>query len=415
MRLLAYTKQRLAAFIAEIDHLGDSDFAYAHSRAALDELRRFFAQKLADLEALDPSTDPAIVKQHCTQALRSFFEFLPLLGFILRSTNVRNAFEMFRPLLHVAEQVVEPNQQNRSTKLLLSSEWEYSPLTFTRIPHLPGFVFLGFPAPESGNPLLLPLAGHELGHTVWAARDLGTLLIPTVAQNVVDVVTSRWGDFSRLFSPTYPAAELTTRMDAIAIWQVAAQWCVAQAEETFCDFLGFTLFGESFLHAFSYLLAPALGARRVDYPKIRERALRLEQLSQTKGATPPAGYTDLFDDDLTPGLTPEQLFLLEVADEAVSLLVGELTNLAEQVVADAGIPAATDAEKRRILDRFRLMVPAEQCQSLGDLLNAAWHASLDDTFWEKSSIPTSRRQPILKDLVLKNLEVMEIERIQANG
>ena len=33
--------------------------------------------------------------------------------------------------------------------------------------NLPGFVFIGLPAPESANPFLIPLGGHELGHSAW--------------------------------------------------------------------------------------------------------------------------------------------------------------------------------------------------------------------------------------------------------
>lgn len=415
MRLLAYTTQRLEAFIAEIEHLGDSDFPYAHSREALNELRQLFETKLADLRALSPATDLGVVKQHCTEALGLFFDFLPLIGFVLRSTNVRNAFEMFRPLLHMAQQVVEPNipPADRTTRLLLSSEWDYSPLTFYRIPHLTGFVFLGFPAPESGNPLLLPLAGHELGHTVWTTKDFETALTPIISQSVVDVVTARWAQYEILFSPTYAKEDLQTNMEAVTIWQIAVTWAISQAEETFCDFLGFALFGESFLHAFSYLLAPTLGSRPVGYPALRTRAERLIAWADQKGVARPTDYVDLFGVDLTPTLTPPQLFLLGVADEAVSRIVVELQRRAESAVTDAGIPSASDGEKGRVLQRFKLMVPAERCVTVADILNAAWSAYLDEAFWSESSIPEGRRAKILKDLVLKNLEVMEIERIQA--
>ncbi len=57
MRLLAYTKQRLEAFVAEIDNLRGSDIPYPHSRAALDELRRLFSDELVELQALSPDAD----------------------------------------------------------------------------------------------------------------------------------------------------------------------------------------------------------------------------------------------------------------------------------------------------------------------------------------------------------------------
>ena len=60
---------------------------------------------------------------------------------------------------------------NRETRLILSSEWDYSPFMYDQITDLPSFVFIGLPACESANPLLLPLAGHELGHSVWVKND----------------------------------------------------------------------------------------------------------------------------------------------------------------------------------------------------------------------------------------------------
>src|SRR5438876_11170748 len=132
MRLLSYTQQRLRSFVAEIDRLSESDFPYAHSNSALLELKQYFSDQLTVLGSLDPNSDPGVVRQHCALILGDFFAYLPLLGFILRSTNVRNAFETFRPLLRLARQVLEPDtvEANRSTKLLISSEWDYSPLTY---------------------------------------------------------------------------------------------------------------------------------------------------------------------------------------------------------------------------------------------------------------------------------------------
>jgi hypothetical protein len=194
MQLLEYTQQRLRSFIAEIDRLSEIDFPYAHSKAALLDLKQYFGDRATALNRLDAGSDRAIVRQHCTLVLRDFFNYLPLLGFVLRSTNVRNAFETFRPLLRMARQVLEPDtkEESRSTKLLISSEWDYSPLTYPTIPNLPGFVFIGFPAPESGNPLVIPLAGHELGHAVWIREHLANKYRPLISKAVVEAVQRRW-------------------------------------------------------------------------------------------------------------------------------------------------------------------------------------------------------------------------------
>lgn len=417
MRLLGYTKQRLNGFLNEIDRLGDSDFPYAHSRAALDELRFYFQQILTQLDALDASSDTGVVKQHCALALRDFFVFLPLLGFVLRSTNVRNAFELFRPLLRLARQVLEPDlpESSRTTRLLLSSEWDYSPLTYTTIPNLPGYVFIGFPAPESGNPLLLPLAGHELGHPVWLKRDYLDTLSPLITNEVVRLITTRWTEYSGIFRPPYGELELTTRIDAIESWQPSVLWCLKQAEESFCDYLGLELFGESFLHAFCYLLSPTLGHRTVFYPPLHVRALRLRQAALAKGVQVPADYDELFEPDTMPQLTKADRFLMQLADDALETMLPRLGQEAALVVRESNVEPESGAERNRLLERFRQMVPLEGCKSIGSLLNAAWSVALDDRFWVNSSVPVDRRDEILKELVLKNLEVMEIERIQQDA
>src|SRR5439155_22334513 len=144
------------------------------SKAALDQLRTLFERKLQRLEAFAPGSDLSIISQECRVTLLALYQYLPLLGFILRSTNVRNAFEAFGPFLRLAGDVLEPGieRSQRKTKLLLSSEWDYSPFTYPTIPDLPKFLFIGLPAPESANPLLIPLAGHELGHAVWSRYSL---------------------------------------------------------------------------------------------------------------------------------------------------------------------------------------------------------------------------------------------------
>jgi hypothetical protein len=116
---------------------------------------------------LDVKSHPTVVLQQCGLSLNALFVAMPLAGFLVRSTNVRNAFELYRPLLRLARDLLEPTvtPDQRRTRLVLSSEWEYSPLSYSELPDLPGVVLIGLPAPESSNPLLVPLAGHELGHS----------------------------------------------------------------------------------------------------------------------------------------------------------------------------------------------------------------------------------------------------------
>ena len=165
-----YARQRVRAVQAEVHRLQESEFPYEDSEKALEVLQTRFGSLLEQMQTLRPDNDPAVVARRCAESLRILYQYLPLLGFILRSTNTRNAFEQYYPLLRLAGDLLEPGVEprKRRTRLVLSSEWEYSPLVYSEIPDLRGFMLLGFPATESGNMLLAPLAGHKLGHSLWS-------------------------------------------------------------------------------------------------------------------------------------------------------------------------------------------------------------------------------------------------------
>src|SRR5205807_4739983 len=214
MSFLEDTKKRVQAFLDEAAHLAESEFPYPGSKLALERLIQFFTARLATLNSFDASSDQGVVRQTCALDLQHQFTYLPLFGFILRSTNVRNAFEVFRPLLRLAGDIREPGvaKNARKTELVLSSEWDYSPFVYREMPELPGFVMIGSPSPESANPLLVPLAGHELGHSIWRKDNpsLQTTWEPRVRQAVLAEIGSRWAMFRAAFNLTITQAQLST-------------------------------------------------------------------------------------------------------------------------------------------------------------------------------------------------------------
>jgi hypothetical protein len=149
---VAFTVQKVQATLAQISELTLADFAYDEPRSALGLLRSIFEQDVARLRGLDPGTDPAVRKQVCAQAnARIALYHDNVLGFLLRATNVRNAFEVYDPLLQLSKKVC-----GSDAKLILSSEWSFSPLTYPAVfPDLPDLIFIGLPATEAGNALML--------------------------------------------------------------------------------------------------------------------------------------------------------------------------------------------------------------------------------------------------------------------
>ena len=161
--IVKYSRDRIKSVLDSIRQLKASEFPYSDSKDALCRIEQLFENTLQRLDATD--ADPEYIRQLCSISLRHLFIYVPKLGFILRSTNVRNAFETFGPVRDIARKALGPE-----IRLLLSSEWAFSPMVYHQIGALPGFVLIGLPASESSNPLLIPLCGHELGHAVWVDK-----------------------------------------------------------------------------------------------------------------------------------------------------------------------------------------------------------------------------------------------------
>jgi hypothetical protein len=243
MTLLETARRRVRAVLDEISRIAQYEFPYKGSEKALQKVEQVFNARLTSLNALNDQSDPALIRQTCSLGLRDVVLYLPLLGFIVRSTNVRNSFEVFRPLLRMARAVLEPNvpKAQQQTQLVVSSEWMYSPFVYREVPGLQGFVLIGLPAAESPNPLLVPLAGHELGHSVWASNTSGVRarLRPAVQDQILAVTRGRWVEYQAAFpNIQIVPAQLDQDIAAIASWQPAFDWALEQTEETFCDCLG---------------------------------------------------------------------------------------------------------------------------------------------------------------------------------
>src|ERR1700733_2146910 len=170
-----YTIQKLRLVLDQIRSLSDSEFPHPDPQEALDLLRKLFDGDIDRIAKAVAGGVEATKVAACAQASSHIARFLPILGFCLRSTNVRNSFELFVPLLQLARQLLG----RRDAKLILSSEWEFSPFTYPPVfSQLPNFVLIGLPASESGNALIIPLSGHELGHSVWTTYGLDAKIRP---------------------------------------------------------------------------------------------------------------------------------------------------------------------------------------------------------------------------------------------
>ena len=155
-------QSKLARLRQQLLAARETDYSYPSCVAAIDQLLGQLdevAVHVKSLEKRQPDMQVALLRSVNIECIN----VTKLLGMIVRSTSTRTAFEFYSPFLGVCKTAL-----GQDSKLIMSSEWEYSPLTIVQdLPYLPDFLFIGLPASESDNALIFPASGHELGHQIW--------------------------------------------------------------------------------------------------------------------------------------------------------------------------------------------------------------------------------------------------------
>jgi len=407
MDIVKSSLRRIDAAIRTIKNLKDSEFPYSHSEKALLEVERIFKETHRALFKARDSTDQTLKKDTCEEALKRLFIYIPLLGFILRSTNVRNAFEIHGPLLRLSQSLL-----GNDAKLVLSSEWDYSPMTYPGVPQMKSFILIGFPATESSNPFLIPLAGHELGHNLWLKHGMESRVKVIVTQLIQDEIQkNRWDKFKDLYKiKELEQSKFWGDLFNKEIIGPATVWATLQAEETFCDLVGLRIFGSSFLHAFVYLLSPGQRSRHVAYPSSNRRITNLLDAARKWKLKVPAEYRNVFQQDDQGRFIEKDNFQLDLAEFAVAKLVPHLRATANQLVTAAKLKSTDPKAVQEIRERIGLTVPAENAKSLASILEAGWDANLDETLWRDfDHLDVDSKYENLMEIVLKSIEALEIQ------
>jgi hypothetical protein len=402
--VLEHTKKRVAAVLKAVERIKQSEFPYSHSRIAAELIETKFKKLQSIIEKVSAGTPHNLVLNTCRTAFEQLFTYVPFLGFILRSTNVRNAFEVYPPLLRLAKSML-----GTDTKLVVSSEWDYSPYVYPLIQDLPGFVLIGLPAPESANPLLLPLAGHELGHSVWVSQTFSAKYEKQIQDLVLQEITEkRWKDYKDLYPGFTKYHYLNNDIVARPIWLTVYTWTLLQTEEIFCDFFGIRLFSESYLHAFEYLLSPGFaGIRSVRYPNIARRVLYLTAAAKDMGTEVSPNFKESFIAESEPQ-EPTTNLLVSTADAVSVTLIPELIELTQEFAKSQNVPLRDVKKVAEIREGLNKVIPTAKACSLTDILNAGWACYLDPDLWKNvTQIENEDRDRVLKDLILKSLEVTE--------
>lgn len=431
---VTYTLYRLEAVIREVDQLRDEDFAYRDVEDAVERIASIFRDYLRRLTRRKAPAVEDMRISLCLDALEDIGIYLPFLGVIIRSAATRNAFEMYGPIRSIARKLL-----NTPVRLIISSGWDYTPLTFRPIKRFEDYVIIVLPACESSNPLLIPLAGHELGHSVWQRENLRDSLEEVAALALVEQVrkTNDVVDFAVKLRKVSAGKARTLLERKTIVFAAALEWLLRQLEEMFCDFVGLYLFGESFAHAFSYFLSPDFpGPQSPKYPSVETRMAQLHRAAEAFEATWKSGNYVLSPEirkairPLPPYIRAGSLIKLPVTPNpwrtavdsvAISLVpsvIAKIVELGERTNWKDLRDFSDISRKSIVSNAFRWAVPASNARHLPNILNAAWDVERNPILWGrlpsisslKKEESESRRREILRDLVLKNIEVFEYEK-----
>ena len=410
METVLDAREKLRSTIDLIAELEGTDFPHPDSSDALKLIRQLIEKSLQDLISLDSDAADRVLLSYCIQATSDISDALELLGFVVNSTSIRNSFEVHQCLLDISNKLI-----SRDARLLLSFEWDYVPFTYPlNVPNLPNFVVIGLPASEANNALIIPAAGHELGHSLWRHCDLESEYTLPLQEKIKEIIVNRyWEKFEKFNKPTVQKPDDLDDMFTKVLWKKAHVWGLSQSEELFCDIVGLIIFGTSYLHTFAYLLAPQLGENRSEsYPGIKIRSRFLEHSANKLGIRVPPDFVDRFTEQREPYEPAQYSFLLlRLADGAVDSIFDQILETATRLCKQRGFAPPSEAGWKHVTKAFYSHVPASGSGTLTNIINAGWEVCRNQKFMDVLDTQERRGVAKLNELLLKSIEVLEIETL----
>ncbi|CAA7616464.1 hypothetical protein MTBLM5_20088 [Magnetospirillum sp. LM-5] len=426
--------RRIQALLDEVDELRGEVIPQAATSRVLDEMasRLHVGKRMAEggVAMVTDHTSFKIKREALFALSVQVAGYAPLLGFLRRSAHERNSYEFYGPLVDLARKFL-----GDETDVVLSSEWDSSPFARYSDLHIDDLqvVFVGLPVTEAANPLVIPLAGHELGHVLWSklrseadALDSGiesVLKKPrsadrdkvlagarakadkhpylTIRKAIKDNLVSAKKDGLKKISPDAP--EIGAILDTV----------INQVEEVFSDIVGLRLFGASYLYAFHYLVCPGISRNyNHNYPATTHRyqvmIKTLEMLGGIGKLALPEG-TDWWHeiDPPTPAQMSDEFYGKSVIDSIHELLVNQVITW----FGERCLPLPTDFDAAKLKTRLALGAPinAREGENLARIILAGWMARNDSAVFPAGHGLHLRREVVINELILKSIELLEIE------
>ncbi|MDB4875595.1 MAG: hypothetical protein JWM41_2041 [Gemmatimonadetes bacterium] len=386
--------EKVDRVIDRIDAVRRGSLLQADTADALAAIAEHFQEHRSQLHAFNVNaTDAAVVENHCELILLSLFHFLPHIGFLHRARHPSNPFEVHGPLKRLAQLAIDSD-----VRLIISSEWEFSPYTHPSMGGIPNFILLGLPASEADNALLIPIAGHEFGHPVWVRQQLAKRFARAIEAGIFNQMRGRWKEVSAALGLT-DEAELRQDQRAISARAQLGGFVRAQCEEIFCDLFGLFVFGESYCHAFAHLLAPGLAADKTfSYPTARRRAEILEVAAPVFGTAAPAAFSQRFRASPPGDLFPELM------SATVSDLLPQLIDAVASYASNRGLTVPGTVGRVEAKLSLERITPAPASSSLPEIMCAGWDLWTNDQLWASTPYLRNERGRLINDLVLKSVQ-----------
>ena len=149
--------------------------------------------------------------------------------------------------------------------------------------------------------------------------------------------------------------------------------------------------------------------RSLIYPNLKTRAECLAEAARKFSLTVEDNYPGMFEN--LNGPAPEhrrETLLLSLADSVRIKFVDDMRVEAEKIVLKSALALSDRETVDACRKRMALMVPCEKTGSLMAILNAGWHAWREPQFFQDKE-HNERRLDNLREVILKSIEVLEIE------
>lgn len=407
---LRYSRLKIEAALQLLAEFEAAAFPHTDSTKAVEELKTLLRETS---NQINTNFSSLLAVQTEMEATVLIAEILELLGVISNSANVRNSFEIHGPVHDLVSRLLTDKQVN----FIISFEWNYIPYTYPQNhPCLPSFVIIGLTASEASNALVLPVIGHELGHSLWRKGDFKSHFEADINKSIINSIKGPLKTrYEAIFSRFGISADKCDDYLNIGTWSDAADYAFRQIEEMFSDFTGLFIFGGGYLDSFEYLLSPAVSPERTpDYPPDLVRAEYLRDYAAKIGVAVGVDFVSRFERQISPFRADSNDQLqMDLADVASYALTSSIADHVFNTCTNRGIQPPSDAATKSIQEMFLLGVPAEQTAGFGAILNAGWSAFKDATFMR--GVSDAVRMAAINELVLKSVEVFEIERMTKGG